>query len=261
MKKYILLLFSTISFGQASNQMVSFTAAQSLGFPLKAGQSHLTSNQCMTKDDALNKYNLNASNMSPYAGNQLVPKGVWGSGALAFLFYGGTVFSSLGEACSAPNDHSGAYTTSDVLANGMVMYSNSGLTTTFNGVSGFYSFYYSVGSFALYSMNISSSGIISNLQVCSGLPATPEITSVTKGLGSNITIVWTSSTHPSGILKYEIFISQDGNPFNNLLQINNTTISYAYPFSGTQYDFKVRSIANDGSVSEFSNVEGIFISF
>ena len=77
MKKYILLLFSVFAFGQASNQMVTFTQAQSLGFALKSGQSHVTSNQCMTKSDALAKYNVDADAMSSYANNQLVPRSVW----------------------------------------------------------------------------------------------------------------------------------------------------------------------------------------
>lgn len=61
----------------ASNQMVTFTDAQSSGFALNSGQSHVTSNQCMTKSDALTKYNLDASAMSSYANNQLVPKSTW----------------------------------------------------------------------------------------------------------------------------------------------------------------------------------------
>lgn len=61
----------------ASNQMVTFTDAQSSGFALKAGQSHVTSNQCMTKSEALAKYNLSNSAMASYADNQLVPRSVW----------------------------------------------------------------------------------------------------------------------------------------------------------------------------------------
>ncbi len=61
----------------ASNQMVSFTDAQGGGFTLQSGQSPVTSNQCMTKDDALTKYVLDSSYMTDYASNQLVPKGAW----------------------------------------------------------------------------------------------------------------------------------------------------------------------------------------
>ena len=89
MKKYILLLVTALSFAQASNQMVSFTQAQSLGFTLKSGQSHTTSNQCMTKSEALAKYNLDASAMSSYASNQLVPRSAWfnnTSGTLRILY-------------------------------------------------------------------------------------------------------------------------------------------------------------------------------
>ena len=84
MKKYILLLFTTLSFAQASNQMVTFTQAQSLGFALKSGQSHVTSNQCMTKSDALAKYNVDADAMSSYADNQLVPRSAWVSAIVSF---------------------------------------------------------------------------------------------------------------------------------------------------------------------------------
>lgn len=64
-----------------ANQMVSFTDATSGAtsgvFVLNSGQSNVTSNQCMTKTDALGRYLLNATSMSAYASNQLVPKSVW----------------------------------------------------------------------------------------------------------------------------------------------------------------------------------------
>jgi hypothetical protein len=60
-----------------SNQMVSFTDAQTGGFTLKAGQSNENSLRCMTKAEALAKYNLVAASMSAYADNQLVPKITW----------------------------------------------------------------------------------------------------------------------------------------------------------------------------------------
>lgn len=63
-----------------SNQMVSFTDAQTSVFTLKSGQSIVTSNQCMTKLDALTKYNLNATSMSAYTDLQLVLKSAWVNG-------------------------------------------------------------------------------------------------------------------------------------------------------------------------------------
>ena len=61
----------------AANQMVSEADAATGGFTLNSGQSHGSSNQCMTKSAALTKYNINASAMSSYANNQLVPKSTW----------------------------------------------------------------------------------------------------------------------------------------------------------------------------------------
>jgi len=75
--KYLLVLFSVFAFGQAPNEMVSFTQAQSLGFLLNLGQSHVTSNQCMTKLEATTKYSLNTALLNAYAPNQLIPKSVW----------------------------------------------------------------------------------------------------------------------------------------------------------------------------------------
>jgi hypothetical protein len=48
---------------------------------LNPGQSSVNSNECLTKAQALAKYNLNAGSMSAYASNQLVPRSVWVTGA------------------------------------------------------------------------------------------------------------------------------------------------------------------------------------
>lgn len=77
MKKYILFFVFSYAYSQAPNQLVSFTQAQSLGFSLNPGQNHVSSNQCMTKSQALGKYNLDPSAMASYASNQLVPRSAW----------------------------------------------------------------------------------------------------------------------------------------------------------------------------------------
>jgi hypothetical protein len=71
----------------ANNQMVSFTDAQGGGFTLQSGQSNVTSNQCMTKSEALAKYILDASYMDSYAPNQLVPKSTWVEGSAETAVY------------------------------------------------------------------------------------------------------------------------------------------------------------------------------
>lgn len=73
----------------ANNQMVSYFDASTSGFVLNSGKSHFTTlpaaNQCMTKADALLKYNLNPTFMSSYASLQLVPKTVWVSNVSTFI--------------------------------------------------------------------------------------------------------------------------------------------------------------------------------
>jgi hypothetical protein len=63
----------------ANNQMVSFTDAQTSGIALKAGQSHVTSNECMTKSQIQAKYNVLTAPMNSFASNQLVEKEKWAS--------------------------------------------------------------------------------------------------------------------------------------------------------------------------------------
>lgn len=87
----------------ANNQMVSYTDAQGGGFTLNSGQSAVNSPQCMTKLDALTKYNLNATNMSAYTNSQLVPKIAWVPAVTVPLFIAnGTPTLATGTSVSIP---------------------------------------------------------------------------------------------------------------------------------------------------------------
>lgn len=66
----------------AANQTVSYTDAQGGGFSLNASQSHVTSDQCMTKAEIIAKYNVSSASMDSYGSNQLVPKGSWQTGTV-----------------------------------------------------------------------------------------------------------------------------------------------------------------------------------
>jgi hypothetical protein len=78
----------------ANNQMVSFTDAQTSGIPLKAGQSHVTSNECMTKSQIQAKYNVLTAPMDSFASNQLVEKEKWASALTGNTLYVRGVSSS-----------------------------------------------------------------------------------------------------------------------------------------------------------------------
>lgn len=137
-----------------SNQMVTFTNAQSGGFTLNSGQSNVTSNQCMTKNDALTKYNLTASSMSSYASNQLVPKSTWLSAATYYAFNRTLGYDSDSAACNFTYVgvlYSG--NASPILGN--IMYTDTALTIPFNGVDFWYSF---DGNLSGSSYQINSSG-------------------------------------------------------------------------------------------------------
>jgi hypothetical protein len=58
----------------ANNQIPNYTDLSTSGLTLKSGQAHLASTECPTKAQLNAKYSLNASLLSSYADNQLVPK-------------------------------------------------------------------------------------------------------------------------------------------------------------------------------------------
>jgi hypothetical protein len=143
--------------GLASNQMVTFTDAQTSPFTLNAGQFPVTSNECMTKLQALTKYNLDVSAMSAYANNQLVPKSVWQS-AVSGLIFSVALGNSAAEACGS--------TFADVYSNvlifdpGITLYTDITLTTP---VTGFTRVVYEGDYFSLNS----TTGVVgSNLGTC-----------------------------------------------------------------------------------------------
>ena len=114
-----------------NNQMVSFTDAQGGGFTLQSGQSNVTSNQCMTKSQALAKYVLDSDSMSSYSSSQLVPKSTWVTGivniAIQTTYY---YFYSSNDVCTWNIEYqnlSTYYTPPSGLVNGVMIYNNSSL--------------------------------------------------------------------------------------------------------------------------------------
>lgn len=150
--------------GLASNQMVSFTDAQGGGFTLQSGQSPVTSNQCMTKNDALTKYVLNSSYMSSYANNQLVPKSQWVAGIIGNAFIFGTIDSgSSAGACGGVNTGRTLYAAESSLAVGVKLYTDIGLTNGFIPGDGTSSYYLHSGS---NSYRVTQYGIINLITTC-----------------------------------------------------------------------------------------------
>jgi hypothetical protein len=60
----------------APNQMVSFNDIQESGINLKPGQVAISTDQCITKEQALTMYSISTVAVTPYANNQLIPKSV-----------------------------------------------------------------------------------------------------------------------------------------------------------------------------------------
>lgn len=142
------------------NQAVSFTDAQSGGFALKSGQSNATSNQCMTKNDALTKYNLSTSPMASYVDNQLVPKNVWISGVVgnAITIYLGDHGSN--ATCTFHPSSNTVYSSSTIISQGIVLYNDVSMSSIYTS-----SFtHYDTVSNSLFTVN--ASGVVSVLTSC-----------------------------------------------------------------------------------------------
>jgi hypothetical protein len=58
----------------ANNQIPNYTDLSTSGLTLKSGQAHLASTECPTKAQLNAKYSLNASLLTSFSDNQLVPK-------------------------------------------------------------------------------------------------------------------------------------------------------------------------------------------
>lgn len=117
--------------------MVTFTNAATGGFTLNAGQSNVTSNECMTKTQALTKYNLSASAMSSYASNQLVPKSGWVSASTTYYAFCTSSATTTGGSvsCSITLDTYTFYTTNSsgvVNVGDIVYYLDGGVYSPFN---------------------------------------------------------------------------------------------------------------------------------
>lgn len=141
-------------------QAVSFTDAQSGGFALKSGQSHVTSNQCMTKNDALTKYVLNVTNMNSFSDNQLVPKNNWASGVVGNAISVYLANPSTDATCSSHAYGLTVYSTSTSISNGVVLYSDSSMSSIY---STRLTHYDAVGN-RLFTIN--TSGVVSILNNC-----------------------------------------------------------------------------------------------
>ena len=139
----------------ASNQMVSFTDAQTSGFSLKSGQSHVTSNQCMTSSDITTKYYVTVSG---YSGNQLVPKSAWTGSSYAYNF--GTPYSTGLSACTFVFGRN-RFSNVANLNVGSIIYTDAALTAPFNGGNN----WFPVEGYNV-SFQINASGSIINLYDC-----------------------------------------------------------------------------------------------
>ncbi|MDI6034841.1 fibronectin type III domain-containing protein [Flavobacterium sp. LB2P84] len=255
MKKYILLLITAITFGQASNHMVSFTAAQSLGFSLNSGQSNVTSNQCMTKSEALAKYNLNASSMSSYASNQLVPRSVWVNALTyyTFNFIGGPGYS-YGGSCGSTEDIIQLYSPDSVLDINSVIYTNTGLTTASDGGGLEY-----LNTDTDRGITWSSVGVVTAIYDCNldiTPPSTPTNLATSLLSSTEVLLNWTASTDDVAIFLYEVEMSTTsgtsgftniGNPTTNSFSVNGLTPS-------TNHWFRVRAKDTSNNLSSYSSV-------
>ena len=87
----------------APNQMVSFIDIQGSNFTLKEGKSPIDTNQCITRDEVLDMYNINPVSVAIYSGNQLIPKSsLTGSGQSIVLCYDQNNFITACDYCINP---------------------------------------------------------------------------------------------------------------------------------------------------------------
>jgi len=232
----------------ASNQMVTQAVAATAGFPLKAGQSHGSSNQCMTKLEATTKYNLKTDNLTAYADNQLIPKSVWATGFVQMYYRYFTSFPKSTGALSCQTDN----TTSAIqtlymstlmpMLVGQVIYTDEDGLFTFNGGNNFWGVLVGdaivPGTTSTDSYRISSAGVIMEIVNCNkpsnGFVLTPgTITS------SSLQFSWSLYGDHTGLVNFQVYR-------DNVLvsTVSNTTYTFTDPgrSANTTYTYHIRGI-------------------
>lgn len=227
------------------NQMVSEADAATGGFPLQSGQSHGSSNQCMSKDAANIKYVLDQAPLGSYAGNQLIPKSVWVSGVINYAYlvsFNG--FINPRDSCNEVSpDFQYLYSSSSTIVEGMQFFTNSNLTTPFNGGG----WYFQSGDLVSKSLKIHTSGTLVEIFDCS-LTYGGSLTLNIPGYGNNVA----PQPPGSGVIS--------GYTLNSGIQINNASgsetvmftevsLSNPYPILAEQGAARLMQFASTTSVS------------
>jgi hypothetical protein len=238
--------------------MVTFTQAQSLGFGLNPGQSHVTSTECMTKAQALAKYNLNAGAMSAYASNQLVPRSVWAAGgditpplgADANVDWNSIRTNTATITWSGASDNVGV-TGYKIFMNGSLL-ANVGLINSYalTGLSALTGY-----SLAVRAIDAAGNTSTSGMQVGFTTAINPP-TNLNNSVdnSSSVYLWWTSSAgpFPSGGTATNQYVYLNGNLHATIPgNVNNYTVTGLA--ASTTYNFMVRAAGINGSSGSFSN--------
>jgi len=111
----------------ASNQAISYTDIQTSGFILKTGESHVTSNQCMTRSDIQNKYYVNVTSTDM---NQLAVKALCLQTTYAYTF--SAPYATAIEACAGTTSRT-RYSGASPLIFESTIYTDAAKTLQLNG--------------------------------------------------------------------------------------------------------------------------------
>ena len=116
----------------ANNQAISFTDIQTSGFILKTGESHVTSNQCMTRSDIQNKYYVNVTSTDM---NQLAVKALCLQTTYAYSL--SAPFATAAEACGATTTRT-RYSGDSPLVFESTIYIDAAKTSQLNGANNWF---------------------------------------------------------------------------------------------------------------------------
>lgn len=84
----------------ANNQFVCFNDMSESGIPLNSGQSHIYTQQFITKAEIITKYNVNTSYLTSFASNQWIPKSALTTGVVSYEWCMGYSISTPALACN-----------------------------------------------------------------------------------------------------------------------------------------------------------------
>jgi hypothetical protein len=246
--KYLLMLFTSILFAQlpSSGQLAASMINTELGRASNTANSTLVQLGGLARSGTTPYNNRNTPKISDWYGYKH---------SISYYSYNVNVnyYSQWQLSCQDSGDSVTMYSPSSTVTSGMILYTNSNLTTPFWGVrNSYYKIYPQNNASQTYSSLIGGNGTVSDLHICSASDTTPpnppNWVSGYNSFGYDITVEWSGASDNVGVTGYEVY--RDG--YLAYLLSGSELIYVDFNVCGGQHVYTVAAVDAAGNRSALS---------